>query len=295
MGQRHLSALREYLLHRYPAQPAAYRPPLSAEGARAWAERPHAAHLLPVLLGFWLSLAAAFLLPLSGFCDRLSGPLLAVAGFHLLLLVGWRRPWAARLRRLSPYLHAATLGGLWCYTLYWVYPDPLAREVMLLSSFALPVLYAPLYVRLPARRALLRSLALLGAFVALHLPHALRGLSGPFPLDGIVFPFVVFAPQAVLLAVLTTARAGGAEGDRARGAARAPSLFRRAHRCRQPLARRGAARLQVGRPALRRPPFRGACRRHRPLQGGQRPLRPRGRRRGVARGRRAAQPTRAQR
>jgi diguanylate cyclase (GGDEF)-like protein len=179
------------------------------------AGRPHVVELLPVALGLLLSLAGTVLLPLSGFCGHLSGLLGGVAGFDLLLLGARRRPWVRPLLLLSPYLHAAVLGGVWLYALYWVYPDPLAREVMLLSSFALPVLYAPLYVRLRARRALRRSLVLLGAFGALHLPHAMLGLNGPFPLDGIVFPFVVFSPQVLLLAVLTTLAAHAQRAQRA--------------------------------------------------------------------------------
>lgn len=183
-------------------------------------DRARFVQLLPVLLVLLLALAGLVLVSSSDLCNCLNGVLGAVAGFDLLLLVSRRRAWALRLLALSPYLHAAALGALWGYILYWVYPDPLARELMLLSSFVLPVLYAPFFVRYPARQALRHALLLLSVFGALHVPHAVLGLSGPFPLDGLVFPLMVFSPQAVLLAVLSSL---AAHAQRAQGA-----LFRAA-------------------------------------------------------------------
>lgn len=109
----------------------------------------HFVQLLPVMLTCFMALFSLVLVSAGGPSWYLEVTLGLVVGFGLSVLASRRCSWSLRLLSLSPYLHAAALGVIWLYALYWIYPAPLARDLMLLSSFVFPVLYLPFFTRYP--------------------------------------------------------------------------------------------------------------------------------------------------
>lgn len=166
------------------------------------------------LLLIWATLGASALgvvleLTLATF-SPLGAALLLVIAFDLTVLVtsGRRQRW---LVSTAPYVYTGLLLVGWLYAFYFVYPSRLAQNLILITSFVLPTLYAQLFNRFRGPQALLQASGMLGAFLLLSVPHALTSVGDGGLFDGLFFPLVFGLSQALLLAFIASAAWRGGE------------------------------------------------------------------------------------